>query len=74
MTATGDPRSDAQALLANLRAWGVEEVLVPMPDGTYATLPWDQTIGRVQAASARHREKLQMQRAWTCRPTGWSCT
>lgn len=53
------------------RAFGdpMQEVLVPMPDGSYATLPWDQTIGRVQAASARHREKLRMQRAFTCRPT-----
>jgi hypothetical protein len=46
----------------------MQEVLVPMPDGSYATLPWDQTIGRVQEASARHREKLQRLRAWTCKP------
>jgi hypothetical protein len=46
----------------------MQEVVVPLPDGSYAMLPWDQTVGRVQAASARHREKLQLERAWTCRP------
>jgi hypothetical protein len=58
-----------QSLWPGVYGEPMQEVLVPLPDGSYATLPWDQTIGRVQAASARHREKLQTQRAWTCKPT-----
>jgi hypothetical protein len=44
--------------------------LVALPGGDHVALPWDQTIGRIEAASARHREKLRMNRAWTCVPTG----
>ncbi len=44
--------------------------LVALPGGGGVALPWDQTIGRIEAASARHREKLRMNRAWTCVPTG----
>lgn len=43
--------------------------LVALPGGDHVALPWDQTIGRIEAASARHREKLRLNRAWTCVPT-----
>jgi hypothetical protein len=44
--------------------------LVALPGGGGIAMPWDQTIGRIEAASAQHRERLRANRAWTCRPTG----
>jgi hypothetical protein len=44
--------------------------LVALPGGSHLVLPWDETIGRIEAASARHREKLRANRAWSCVPTG----
>jgi hypothetical protein len=35
---------------------------------TVATLPWDQTEGRLREAEARHVERLRANAAWTCRP------
>ncbi len=43
-----------------------------MNDGTnlaIVPLPWDKTIGRIDAASKRHIAKLREREAWTCRPT-----